>query len=131
MTSGKDKKILLVEDNKMHQFMYSFQFEQAGFKNVRVVATGREGLDAVRAEKPDLILLDLVLEGDHGMGGMEVLKELKSDGGIKDIPVVVLSNKRAKDVAEEAKNLGAADFLLKADYVPREVVSYVENFLNK
>lgn len=129
--SIKDKKILLIEDNKMHQFMYSFQFEQAGFKSVKVAATGQEGLDAARAEKPDLVLLDLVLEGDHGMDGMEVLKTLKSDQSMKDVPVVVLSNKRAKDVAEEAKSLGAEDFLLKADFVPREVVSYVENFFNK
>lgn len=131
MSEVSNRKILIVEDNEMHQFMYKFQFEQAGYKDVMVAGTGQDGLEQARAQKPDLILLDLVLEGDRGISGLEVLQGLKGEDSTKDIPVVVLSNKRAKDMAVKVKNLGAEAYLLKADYVPREVVAYVNKFFNK
>ncbi len=131
MRNLKDKKILIIEDNPMHQFMYKFQFEQAGCTDVMVAKNGEEGLDQVRSHKPDLVILDLILEGDHGLDGIDVLKNLKADESTKEIPVVVLSNKRAKDMAAKVKSLGAVEYLLKADYVPREVVTAVEKYLDK
>lgn len=128
MVNIKNKKILLVEDNHMHQFMYKFQFEQAGYNNITIAATSQEGLTKIKENKPDLVLLDLVFSGDHGMDGLEVLQKIKAEPTTKDTPIIILSNKRAKDVAEKTKKLGAQDYLLKSDYVPREIVAYVEKY---
>jgi CheY-like chemotaxis protein len=122
------KKILLVEDNQMHQFMYSHQFQQSGVGSVEIASNGEEGLKKAQEQKPNLILLDIVLEGDSDLDGVEVLKRLKEDPHTKDIPVVILSNKRAKDMAATVQELGAAAYLLKADYTPQEVAEYVKQY---
>lgn len=122
-------KILLIEDNQMHRYLYVFEFRKQGFNNFRTAATAKEGLTSVKSDPPDLILLDLVLEGTIDMDGLEVLRRLKADPATAKIPVIILSNKREKDMAQEVKSLGAAGYLLKAKYQPREIVERVEQFL--
>ena len=125
-----DSKILMIEDNKQHRFMYDFQFKQLGYNNFKAVATAQEGIDTVKKEHPDLVLLDLILEGTLDLDGLEVLKKIKEDPETAKIPVIILSNKREKDMAEEVKRLGAADYILKAKYLPREIIDRVHQFLS-
>lgn len=125
-----DSKILMIEDNKQHRFMYDFQFKQLGYNNFKAVATAQEGIDIVKKEHPDVVLLDLILEGTLDLDGLEVLKKIKGDPETAKIPVIILSNKREKDMAEEVKRLGAADYILKAKFLPREIVERVHQFLS-
>lgn len=129
MPQATDAKILMIEDNKMHRFMYDFEFKKQGYKNFKAVGTAQEGLQSIQNERPDLVLLDLVLEGTVDMDGLDVLKRIKEDPATADVPVIILSNKREKDMAEEVRRLGAADYLLKAKYLPKEIVDHVQNFL--
>lgn len=128
MSEPKPAKILLIEDNATHQQMYSLQFKQSGFTDFSIATTGQEGLEAAKQNHPDLILLDIGLED---IDGIEVLKQLKADSGTANIPVMVLSNMREKDKGDQAHQLGAVDYILKARYLPREVVERVRQFLTR
>ena len=129
MPQATEATILMIEDNKMHRFMYNFQFKQMGYKNFTAIGTAEEGLQSVAKDMPDLVLLDLILEGTLGLDGLEVLKKIKENPVTAKVPVIILSNKREKDMAEEVKRLGAVDYILKAKYLPREIVDYVGKFL--
>ena len=80
------------------------------------------------AEKPDLIILDLILPGKHGL---EVLKEMKEDADLKATPVIVLSNLDTDADIKEALRLGAADYFVKAQHPIAEVVEKVKTALLK
>jgi len=84
---------------------------------------GEAGLSLAKTEKPDLILLDLVLPKMHGF---EVLKSLKEDAGTKDIPIIVLTNLESTGDVEKALELGATTYLVKADYTLEEVLSKIQ-----
>ena len=84
---------------------------------------GEIGLKLAKSKKPDLILLDLVLPKVHGF---EVLKELKSDSGTKDIPIIVLTNLEAIEDVNKAIELGAKTYLVKTQYNLEEVVEKVK-----
>jgi len=81
-------KILIIEDEKVLAQMYKEKFEKEGFE-VYLAFTSNEGLDLAKKEKPDLILLDILLPGKDGIS---FLKWLKNELQISSIPVVVLSN---------------------------------------
>lgn len=126
MSDHKQAKILMIEDDATHRQMYGLQFKQLGFTEFSTAASGQEGLDTIKSNRPDLILLDIGLED---IDGIEVLKRLKANPSTADIPVIVLSNMREKDKGEQAQQLGAVDYILKAKYLPREIVERVEQFL--
>jgi len=119
-------KILMIEDNELHRQMYGMQFRQAGYVNFTAVSTGGEGLRIMTKEKPDLLLLDIALDN---MDGVEVLKRVRDNEGLADLPVIVLSNMREEDKGSEVRKLGIKDYILKAELLPREIVERVERNL--
>ena len=119
------RKILIVEDDGFLIQMYAAKLEMEGFKVVAAV-DGEKALRMVKKEEPDLILLDLLLPKKDGF---QVLAELKKDQAVKDIPVVVLSNLGQKEDINRCLALGAKDYLIKAHFVPGEVVAKIKKFL--
>ena len=119
------KKILLVEDEPALQESFKTAFVGKGYELTQAM-DGEEGLALMRAQKPDLVLLDLVLPKKHGF---EVLKEMKSDANLKDLPVIVLTNLENSEDVEKALELGATTYLVKANYSLEEVVQKVEETL--
>ena len=119
------KKILLVEDEPALQESFKTAFGGKGYELTQAM-DGEEGLALMRAQKPDLVLLDLVLPKKHGF---EVLKEMKSDANLKDLPVIVLTNLENSEDVEKALELGATTYLVKANYSLEEVVQKVEETL--
>lgn len=126
MPDPKQAKILMIEDDETQRQMYGLQFKVSGYTNFSSVESGQEGLKAMKASRPDLILLDIRLED---MDGLEVLRSMQKDEKLSGIPVIVLSNMREKDKGDEARELGAVEYLLKVHLLPREVVAHVERFL--
>ncbi len=122
-----EPKILLIEDDPDQIAMYKAKFELEGF-NFIAVRTGSEGIKSANTYRPDLILLDLILVGENGM---DILKELKKDAGIKAIPVLVLTNLVKNEAMEQARNLGSAGYIIKADLTPSELVEKVKRLLYK
>lgn len=102
-------KVLIVEDDIFFQKFYSLKLTESGF-SVAIASEGQEGLAKARAERPDLILLDLVMPV---MDGFTVLSELQKDVNLKTIPVLVFSTLGQEQDVTRAKSLGAKDYVNK------------------
>jgi len=121
------KKILFVEDEPALQKTFGDVLKQEGYEMLSAL-DGQKGLELAKGEKPDLILLDLVLPKMHGF---EVLKSLKEDEITKDIPIIVLTNLEAMGDVEKALELGATTYLVKASYSLEEVVQKIKKALGE
>lgn len=120
-----EKKILIIEDDEFLSKMYATKLDLDGFV-VSEANNGLAGLKMIQKEKPDLVLLDLNLPE---MDGFEVLRQMKESADTNDIPVLVLTNYAQKDNIDKCLNLGAADYLIKAHFVPAEVIAKIKNIL--
>lgn len=118
---GAGKKILIVEDDKFLRDLVVFKLEQEGF-GVIEVATADEALEKVKQEKPDLILLDIILPGKDGF---IFLQEMKQDASIASIPVIALSNLGQDSEIKKGLELGAKDYLVKASLTPSEIIEKI------
>lgn len=105
------KKILVVEDDSFIASAYRVKLEKSGFET-KIVYDGKEALEALNMFTPDLILLDVVMPV---MDGFSFLKEIKKDDKFNSIPVIVTSNLGQKEDIENAKDLGADDYVVKSD----------------
>jgi DNA-binding response OmpR family regulator len=121
------KKILVVEDDQFLQEFITKRLTEEGFK-VWSAKEGQEGIEIALREKPDLIILDLILPGKSGY---EVLEELKKNPQTSGTPVLILSNLGQKEKVEEALKKGASDFLLKAYFSLEEIILRVKLHLAK
>ena len=119
------KKILIVEDEHILASMYADRFYQEGWK-VTTVSTQDDGLKMTRKEKPDIVLLDILLFNGHGI---EYLKAKKEDKTIAKILVIVFSNLDDPKTREESLKLGALEYLLKTDYTPQELIRRIAFYL--
>ena len=112
------KKILIVEDDLT---LFQVYFELFSAKGIDVVSakTGQEAMVLIESEKPDLIILDIMLPG--GMNGFDVLEKVEADPRTRRIPVIVLTNLDSEE--HVAKVIGAKKYLVKANTTTTEVVS--------
>ena len=122
---AKKIKILLIEDDPFLLSMYATKFELEGFEIVSA-EDGEKALKTASKEKPDIILLDVLLPK---MDGFEVLKELKINAETKAAPVILLTNLSQRDDVEKGLALGAVDYLIKAHFMPTEVVEKIKKIL--
>lgn len=119
-------KILIVDDDPLLVRMYQTKFEGDG-NEVVTASDGHEGLEKVASEKPDIVLLDIMMPK---MDGLETLRRIKADASIKTTPVIMLTNVSSSEAdSNEGLELGAVAYLVKADYTPKEVVQKVKEIL--
>ncbi|MBI3995481.1 MAG: response regulator [Nitrospirae bacterium] len=118
----KRKRILIIDDTNFYQTVYQNRLLSEGFA-VLIARNGMEGLKILMKEKPDLILLDLIMEG---MDGYKVLQIIKSEPDLKDIPVVVFSVRGTTQEVSRAIAMGAADYLVKATTTPHQVMEKIK-----
>jgi DNA-binding response OmpR family regulator len=124
------KKILIIEDEKILAEMYRDKFTQVGFK-VILAYSAEEALKILgkeKKEKPDLILLDILLPRENGI---TFLKKIKKDSKISSIPVIAFSNYDDPDTKNQAFQLGVKDYLIKTSYTPNEIVAKVKQLLSE
>lgn len=126
MPKIKTLNILIVEDDVFLADLYKTKFALEGFK-VNAAYDGEKGLEMAVKNLPDIVLLDLVLPK---LSGFDVLKELKSSNKTKDIPVILLTNLSQKSDVEKGLKLGASDYLIKAHFMPSEVVEKIKKLIN-
>jgi two-component system alkaline phosphatase synthesis response regulator PhoP len=118
-------KIVVADDEQFITTAYSDGLQRAGF-SVIIAHNGEEAYKKVVDEKPNLVLLDLIMPK---MNGFEVLKTLKSSTELKHIPVVILSNLSQETDEDEAKKLGAIDFIVKSDISLEDLVTRINKLL--
>ncbi len=104
------KKILVVEDDLDLSKLVLLKLTQEGFEAISA-QTGSEALDYVKNQKPDLILLDILLPD---IDGLSVLNEIANNTTTKDLPVIILSNLADQGSFEQAAAIGHYDYLVKA-----------------
>ena len=123
--SQNKKKVLLVEDDKTISLMYKIKIETGGFE-VLTADNGADGLELAKKQKPDIVMLDVILPQ---LDGFSVLEELKKDASTKNIPVVMLTNLGTEEDKEKGEKLGAADYLVKASLTPAQVEEKIKQYL--
>lgn len=124
-TNNATKMVLLVEDDQFLRDLMMTKLEDEHFR-VEIAIEGNEALKKVKELKPDIILLDLMLPG---MDGFEIMEKIQQDPDIAGIPVIVLSNLGASQDTERAKELGAVDYMIKAQFTPSEIVAKIKEVL--
>jgi CheY-like chemotaxis protein len=127
MTEETAKKILIVEDEEIILDLLKKKLSQEGYE-ISVARDGEEGLRIIKAIKPNLVLLDIIMPK---MGGFEVMEEMQKDQELRGIPVIVVSNSGQPVEIDKAQALGARDWLIKTEFNPREVVEKVVKQIGK
>ena len=120
-------KVLLIEDDIFLKKVIKRKLLKEGYKILEAL-DGREGINKIKGEKPDLVLLDLVLPE---MNGFEVLSQIKKDKTLAKIPVIILSNLGEEEDIKKGLEMGAVDYLIKAKFTPGEIMERIENALRK
>ena len=117
------KSILIIEDDKDQSEILR---EKLSLKYTVTIATSAiDALTHLQKEKPDIILLDVMLPG--GMNGFDFIEKLKKDPQLTNIPILVLTNLDTE--AETTRKIGVADYLIKANTSLDEIEKKVESIL--
>ena len=121
------KKILVVEDEEILLGLLKKRLSQEGY-DVSIAINGIQGLELARKNKPDLILLDIIMPK---MGGFEFMEETAKDKELKDIPIIIISNSGQPVEIDRAQRLGAKDWLVKTEFDLQEVLDKVIKQIGK
>lgn len=122
----KQRSILIVEDESFLSKVLTERMEDEGFGRIDVAGNGEEALQQLKSHVPDIILLDMILPR---MNGFEVLEHLQTDAKLKKVPVLVLSNLGQDQDMEQAKSLGATDYIVKSNFSLQKVVEKISGIL--
>ena len=125
--SNKKAKILITEDDKFLLKLYSDKLRREGFEVLESL-TGEEGLNRVLMERPDLVILNLILPRKNGF---EVLSEMKLNSETKNIPVIILTNLAQESDIKRGLGLGAAAYLVKTEFSINQLAEVVKEHLVK
>lgn len=119
------KKVLLVDDDHSLRQLYNVELS----KEYQVVEAvdGEDGLLKAKSEKPDLILLDVMMPK---IDGIAYLTKIKDDAELAKIPIIMLTNFGQENLIQQAFNLGITDYLLKYKVTPSEMAQKVNQVLN-
>lgn len=117
------KKILIIEDDLAMRDIVTHKLIASGF-NMKEAGDGKTGLDMVSSEKPDLVLLDLMLPE---MDGFTVLENIRKnpDTGIAATPVIILSNLWSEDDIKRTKDLNIQGYMVKAYFTTEEILKKI------
>jgi len=119
------KTILIIEDDKFLRELIAQKLIKEGYE-ISEAVDGEEGVRKIKEEKPDLVLLDLILPG---IDGFEVLSRMREESVLISIPIIILSNLGQKEDVEKGLKLGAIDYLIKAHFTPGEIIEKIKSAL--
>ena len=121
-TTTTQKTILLADDEQFVLVAYKDGLEHAGY-NVILAHDGEEAVEVMRAQRPDLVLLDIIMPK---LNGFEVMQAAQADASLAGIPIAVFTNLSQISDEQEARSLGAVDFIVKADVSLNDLLARVE-----
>lgn len=119
------KKILFVEDETSLQVAIGESLKKVGY-SINVAGDGEQALDFIKNNDYDLIILDIILPK---IDGFEVLKEIKQMPNKKEIPVLILTNLETSKDVQKALELGATNYLVKANYSLEQMLEKIREML--
>lgn len=119
------KTIMIVDDEEALVEIIRIKLESEGY-NVMVAYDGKEALEKINKQKPNLILLDIMMPE---LNGFEVCKKLKNNESLKYIPVIMLSAKAQEVDIKKGREVGAIDYITKPfDFA--QMIEVIKNHLN-
>ena len=118
-------KILIVEDDNFLERMYASKLSRENL-DVLTASDGEKAMGIMSKTVPNLVLLDIIMPKKDGFA---VLKEMKADPKLKNVPVVFLTNLGEAEDVNQARNLGASEYLIKAHFLPSEVVTIIRKYI--
>ncbi len=124
--SNESKRILIVEDEMAMRHALAEKFKNSGFV-VFTAQDGEEGLALADKEKPDLVMLDILMPKMDGISLSKKIRESSAWG--KDVPIVMLTNLSDPDSVSEVAGYGVFDFLVKTDWKLEDVVIFIKKKL--
>ncbi|MBP9752003.1 MAG: response regulator [Candidatus Moranbacteria bacterium] len=125
MAEEKKKKLLVVEDDEFISAIYAKKLSMEGYE-VRLAGNGERALSMMNEEKPDLVLLDIIMPI---MDGLETLQRIRADEKLRDVKVAVLSNLSEDKDMSRTRELGAIDYLVKANISVADLSTKVAGYL--
>ncbi|PIE28119.1 MAG: response regulator [Micrococcales bacterium] len=117
-------RILVADDDRDIRDLVTFKLQQAGHR-VTAVENGVQALESARRERPDLLVLDVMMPG---LSGVDVTRELRTDSEFAAVPIILLTAKAQETDVEAGFAIGADDYVTKP-FSPRELVSRVQAVL--
>jgi len=121
-------KILFIDDDVFIQEMYSVKFSQAGF-DARFASDVASAIKLLEEGfKPDVMVFDLIMPGESGF---DFMQQVKQKDLINGASLIVLSNQSEKEDFQRAKELGAEEYIIKANHIPSEVVAIIDSVIKK
>ena len=121
------KKILVIEDDRFLSSLMKARLEKEGFTALQAF-DGEEALNLLKQDKPDLIVMDLIMPK---VSGFELLESISLDPQISKIPVMILSNLGQDSDIDKVKRLGAVEYFVKVKTSIDDLVSHVKEIANK
>ena len=125
--ADKKAKVLMIEEDRFLRKIYRDKLSRLGFEFLEAT-NGEEGLNKVIFEKPDIVLLDLILPRKSGF---DVLVEMKKNKESKNIPVIIFSNLSQESDIKRGLSLGAQEYLIKSETSLSDVVDKVKELAVK
>jgi len=127
LSDANGARILLIEDDQFLRELMVTKLKREGFV-VLVAVDGREGAAMIQAERPQLVLLDIILPG---LDGFSVLQQVRSssDAQVATTPIVLLSNLGQDSDVQKGRQLGATDYLIKANLTIDEIIKKVRKYI--
>ncbi|ABV33575.1 MULTISPECIES: response regulator transcription factor [Pseudothermotoga] len=119
-------RVLVVDDSEVLRKIVSFNLIKEGY-SVQEAKDGREALEKLRQEKPDLVILDIMMPY---IDGFEVLRTMRKDENLKEIPVIMLTAKGGESDPKTALELGANSFLTKP-FSPLKLLEEVRRVIQR
>ncbi len=120
------KKIMVVDDEPYIARVIKFKLEQEGY-TVIAANDGQSGLQKIKEEKPDMVLLDVMMPG---LSGYEVCQKIKEDAELAGIPVVILTAKGQERDREQGLTMGASDYITKP-FSPNRLLELVKSMIGE
>jgi two-component system phosphate regulon response regulator PhoB len=125
-TAAPKRKALIIDDDASHRRLAQVVFERDGFE-VSIAHDGSEGVRQALIKPPDVIILDLMMEGLHGF---EVCKMLRANSNLRRTAIIVTSGKSYKADIDKAMQLGADSYIIKP-FLPKELLEVAIQHMNK
>ena len=119
------RKILFIEDEEELAEMYQKKFQEQGFEMI-LAFTAKQGIEKAKKEKPDIILLDILLPTENGIS---FLGKMRKEPEIADIPVIALSNYDQPKTKAEAFGFGVKAYLIKTGFTPTTLLKEIKKYL--
>ena len=124
--SPEKKKVLIIEDDADVSNILTLLVE--GLEAQVITAEdGKSGIAATLREKPDLVLVDLLLPG---MDGLEVIRTIRATPGLGSLPIIVITGNSTVEYIRETARLGANDFLVKANVLTGTGLERIQKYLH-